>query len=98
MDKSFVIKHLQRIWNEIGIEDMYGRCAINEAITAVNEFGTVEEGKYIVYLSPISEEEDVPKRPTCPECGAWLHMVPVNAPYCYNCGSPLKWQIGKGND
>lgn len=91
MDKSFVIKHLQRLWNEIGIEDIYGRYAINEAITAVNEYENDNDGKCVIYLHPIGEWEEVPKKPTCPKCGAWLHTIPVGSHYCYSCGTRLKW-------
>lgn len=33
--KKEVIEHLHRVWSDIGAEDMYGRAAINDAITCI---------------------------------------------------------------
>ena len=33
--KKEVVEHLHRIWHDIGADDMYGRAAINDAITCI---------------------------------------------------------------
>lgn len=33
--KKEVVEHLHRVWNDIGADDMYGRAAINDAITCI---------------------------------------------------------------
>lgn len=33
--KKEVVEHLHRVWHDIGADDMYGRAAINDAITCI---------------------------------------------------------------